>query len=56
MPKLYRAQCCKKKDCTFIDNSAGRNDIFSKEPASAKSQPSAVKIGDTANSIVTAGN
>ncbi len=33
--KRYRAHGCKEKDCTFIENSAGRKEIFSKEPASA---------------------
>jgi hypothetical protein len=33
--KRYRAHDFKEKYCTFIENSAGRNDIFSKEPASA---------------------
>jgi hypothetical protein len=33
--KRYRAHGCKEKDCTFIENSAGRNDKFSKVPASA---------------------
>ncbi len=33
--KRYRAHGCKEKDYTFIENCAGRNDIFSKEPASA---------------------
>jgi hypothetical protein len=33
--KRYRALGCKEKDCTFIDNSADRKEIFSKLPASA---------------------
>jgi hypothetical protein len=33
--KRYRAHGCKEKDCTFIENCAGRNDKFSKGPASA---------------------
>jgi hypothetical protein len=33
--KRYRAHGCKEKDCKFIENSAGRNDIFSRVPASA---------------------
>ena len=33
--KRYRAHGCKVKDCTFIENCAGRKEIFSKVPASA---------------------
>ena len=32
--KRYRAHGCKEKDCTFIENYAGRKEIFSKLPAS----------------------
>ncbi len=35
MLKRYRAHDCEEKDGTFIENSAGRNDKFSKLPASA---------------------
>ena len=33
--KRYRAHGCREKDCTFIENSAGRKEMFSKLPASA---------------------
>jgi len=33
--KRYLAHGCKEKDCKLIENSAGRNEIFSKLPASA---------------------
>jgi hypothetical protein len=33
--KRYRAHGCEVKDCTFIENCTGWNDIFSKLPASA---------------------
>jgi hypothetical protein len=33
--KRYRAHGCREKDCTFIENCAGRKDMFSKLPASA---------------------
>jgi len=32
--KRYRAHGCREKDCTFIENCAGRKEIFSKLPAS----------------------
>jgi hypothetical protein len=32
---MREAHGCKEKDCTFIENSAGRKEIFSKVPAIA---------------------
>ena len=34
MQKSYRPHGCKEKVCTFIENCAGRKDMFSKQPVS----------------------